>query len=66
MKQKSKRNPFAPKRRKYIPIEIRREQEYLSSIRMESSMKQAQLIANRAAEKGLSYGQYVGRYEYGY
>lgn len=66
MKQKSKRKPPASKRRRYIPIEIRREQEYLSSIRMESSMKQAQLIANRAVEKGLSYGQYVGRYEYGY
>lgn len=66
MKRNSKHKPPTPKRRKYIPAEIRREQEYLSSIRMESSMKQTQLIANRAAEKGLSYGQYVGRYEYGY
>lgn len=66
MKQKSKHKPPTPKRRKYIPAEIRREQEYLSSIRMKSSMKQTQLIANRAAKKGLSYGKYVGRYEYGY
>ena len=66
MKQKSKRKPPTPKRRKYIPVEIRREQEYLSSIRMEPSMEQTKLISNRAAEKGLSYGQYVGRYEYGY
>lgn len=66
MKQKTKRKPPTPKRRRYIPVEIRREQEYLSSIRMEPSMEQTKLIANRAAEKGLSYGQYVGRYEYGY
>ena len=66
MKQKSKRKPPTSKRGKYIPVEIRGEQEYLSAIRMESSMKQAQLIANRAAKKGLSYGKYVERYEYGY
>ena len=66
MKRNSKRKLSIPKHRKYIPVEIRREQEYLSSIRMESSMKQTPLIANRAAKKGLSYGQYVGRYEYGY
>ena len=66
MKQKSKRKPLTPKRKKYIPIEMRQEQEYLSSIRMESGMEQIKLITNRATEKGLSYGQYVVRYEYGY